>query len=81
MQGVQMIYKDYTISAEERVFNLLEVNQRGEITSVMVADDWSQREYEFCVFSGEGLADLAEIGFTTIEEAKSYVDEQVRLGR
>jgi hypothetical protein len=69
-----MTYKGYTIAAEERITNLLDVDENGEIDA-MYYDDWEPREFEFIVFKGEeNYEDIFECGFSTVRAAKDYID-------
>ncbi len=70
-----MTYKGYTIAVEERIFNLLNVEDDGEIGNVIIFDDWSDREFDFCVFKDEDCEEPLEIGFETINSAKAYIDK------
>ena len=73
-----MTYKGYTIAAEERIINLLDVEEAGEIGAIY-CDDWEPRDFEFCVFKGEeDYTELVEIGFISVNEAKYYIDDRER---
>ncbi len=56
-----MTYKGYTIMAEERIYNLLEVEDDGKISGVIYQDDWSGREFSFCIFDCEDCENLIEV--------------------
>jgi len=76
-----MTYKGLTIAAEEKIYNLIEVEENGAIGNVVVEDDWTERQYEYAVFADDdrdGYSRPLVTGFLEIDEAKAYIDSLAR---
>lgn len=72
-----MTYKGFTVAAQERISNVLSVDDDGHIEGVVIRHDWEDSTYGFMVFEDEDCELLAEAGFETVVDAKAYIDARL----
>lgn len=69
-----MIYHGLVIAAEEQIFNILGVDDVGELECV-VTEDWTERVITYAVFRDENCEadDCLKTGLDDIDAARKFI--------
>ncbi len=70
-----MIYRNYSIYAEERVYNLLNVDNDGKVTTETIEYDYQEREYYFVIADENGSPIEWDAG--DLDDCKEWIDRKI----